>query len=63
MTIKLKEIRANRGITQVELAEMSGVTRQTIHRIENDKCKEVGVKTLLMLCDALKCSISDLICP
>ena len=63
MTIMLKQIRRDRGFTQDELAKASGVTRQTIIRIENERCKEIGVKTLLMLCDALKCSISDLICP
>lgn len=63
MTIMLKQIRRDRGLTQDELAKASGVTRQTIIRIENERCKEIGVKTLLMLCDALKCSISDLICP
>lgn len=63
MQIKLEDIRTNRGMTQAELAEASGVTRQTISRIENERCKEIGVKTLLMLCDALNCSITDLICP
>ena len=63
MTIKLKQIRRDRGMTQDELAKASGVTRQTIIRIENERCKEVGVKTLLLLCDALRCSISDLLCP
>ena len=63
MTIRLKQIRRDRGMTQDELAKASGVTRQTIIRIENERCKEIGVKTLLMLCDALNCSITDLICP
>lgn len=63
MTIKLKEIRKDRKLTQEELAKVSGVTRQTIIRIEKEQCKEVTVKTLLLLSDALKCSISDLLCP
>lgn len=63
MTIKLKQIRKDRKMTQEELAQVSGVTRQTIIRIEKEQCKEVTVKTLLLLSDALKCSISDLLCP
>lgn len=63
MTIKLKEIRKDRGFTQEDLAKLSGVTRQTIIRIEKEQCKEISVKTLLTLCDALRCSISDLLCP
>ena len=63
MTIKLKQIRKDRKLTQEELAQVSGVTRQTISRIEREQWKEGTVKTLLLLCDALKCSINDLLCP
>lgn len=63
MTIKLKELRTDRKLTQAELSDLSGVTRQTIIRIEKGQCKEVTVNTILSLCDALKCSANDLLCP
>ena len=62
MTINLKQIRKDRGITQEDLAKSSGVTRQTINKIESERCESISTKTLLKLCDALKCSITDLIC-
>jgi putative transcriptional regulator len=33
---RLKEIRANLGITQAELAELTGVSRKTINTVENE---------------------------
>jgi putative transcriptional regulator len=32
---RLKELRAQRGITQAELAELVGVTRKTVNTVEN----------------------------
>lgn len=37
MENKLRVLRAMRDITQEDLARRLGVTRQTIHAIENDK--------------------------
>ena len=33
----IRELRKERGLTQVELAEYSGVTFSTINKIENEK--------------------------
>lgn len=37
MKNKIKELRKNKKISQAELANLCGVTRQTINAIENDK--------------------------
>lgn len=63
MTVRLKQIRKEKGLSQEELAKLSGVTRQTIIRIERNECKEMRVSTLLLLCKALKCDVADFLCP
>lgn len=60
---KLKEIRKDKGITQVLLAEKSGISRQTIHRLENGEDKVATTKTLKALADALGVHVSDFFLP
>lgn len=35
METKIRQFRQNKGITQQELADLAGVTRQTINALEN----------------------------
>lgn len=62
MGYRVKEIREERNMTQEELERISGVSRQTISAIENDKVKagEVKVGTLLALAAALQTTIDNL---
>lgn len=62
MGYRVKEIREQQNMTQEELERLSGVSRQTISAIENDKVKagEVKVGTLLALASALKTTIDNL---
>jgi len=56
---KLKERRAELGLTQAELAEMVGVTRKTVNTIEN----QVFVPSTILalkLARALKMPVEDL---
>ncbi len=46
MMIKLREIRAQLGITQEELAKKVGVSRQTINYIERGKYKPTVILAL-----------------
>lgn len=62
MGYKVKEFREQKNMTQEELERRSGVSRQTISAIENDKVKagDVKVGTLLALASALETTIDNL---
>ena len=62
MGYRVKEFRERKNMTQEELERRSGVSRQTISAIENNKVKEEEVKvgTLLALASALETTIDAL---
>lgn len=55
--LKLKEVREYRKLSQTELAERMGITRQALNRLEvraaQGDLKNVGLDTLDKLCEAL----------
>ena len=56
---KLKEIRAEKSLSQSELAEMVGVSRNTISSIETGQFSPTA-KLALILCIALDKKFEDL---
>lgn len=60
MGYRVKEIREERKMTQEQLEEKSGISRQTISAIENNRVKNVSAGTLIALATALGTSIDDL---
>ena len=62
MGFRVKEIREEKKMTQEELERRSGVSRQTISAIENDKIQpgDAKVGTLLAIASALDTTIDDL---
>ena len=62
MGFRVREFREQRNMSQEELERRSGVSRQTISAIENDKVKaeDVKVGTLLALASALETTIDNL---
>ena len=54
---KIREIRIENGMTQVELAEASGVSRATIIGLESGKITNVYTDTLRHIADALGVTI------
>ena len=60
MTYKIKELREKRKLSQAELAELSGVSRPTIIRLENNDDVVVNSKTLEKIASALNFSIRNL---
>lgn len=56
---KLKEIRTERGLSQKELADMVGVSRNTISSLETGQY-EPTAKLALILCVALDMKFEEL---
>lgn len=54
---KIKAIRERKKITQEELAERSGISRQTISGIESGKITSVTTSTLESIAKALSVSV------
>jgi DNA-binding XRE family transcriptional regulator len=57
---QLMALRAERGLSQARLAELAGVDRKTINRIENGHFSP-SLDTITRLCVVLKCRLSDLV--
>lgn len=57
---KLKKCRIDREMTQEELAQRSGVSRQTISSIENDGAAAATTKTLAKIAAALGTTVGEL---
>ena len=56
---RLKEARADRGLSQAELAKLGGVSRNTISSIETGQFSPTA-KLALVLCTALDKRLEDL---
>jgi transcriptional regulator with XRE-family HTH domain len=56
---EVRNLRKQRGWTQEDLAEMSGVGREHISRIENG-LREACLETIVQFAKAFKISVSDL---
>lgn len=61
MRYRLKEIRESKGLTQQELADKAGCSRQFVNMIENSDSLNVSSKKLLDIANALDVKIDDLI--
>jgi putative transcriptional regulator len=57
---QLMTLRAERGLSQARLAELAGVDRKTINRIENGHFSP-SLDTITRLSVVLKCRLSDLV--
>ena len=60
MENRVKELRKELGMTQEELANKSGVSRQTIISIENGNAENVLVGTLAAIATALGTTVSEI---
>ena len=60
MKMRIKEIREEKKMTQEELENKSGISRQTISAIENGKTKDVKSGTLIAIAEALGTTLDDI---
>lgn len=60
---KLKELRTEAGLTQAELAERMGTSKQYISQLETGlrDIKQIRTDTMMRLCDVLGCTPENLI--
>lgn len=49
----LREARKQRHLTQIELADMTGMSRATLSGIENGTVSEIGIRKIMALCSVL----------
>jgi len=58
---KLRQVMADRRMTNKRLAEILGVTPTSVSRLRGDKMPRLSDETLTNLCHALNCKPHDLI--
>ena len=57
---KLKEIRTERGISQEELVKLTGISRTTISKIENNEEANVNTRTMAKLAEVFGVKPSEI---
>jgi putative transcriptional regulator len=58
---RLDELLADRGMTLTRLSELVGVSLVNLSVLKNDRARAVRFSTLTAICDALDCSVGDLL--
>jgi len=58
--VKLKEVRLDAGLSQEELHQMTGISRDTISRMETGDRPNPHPRTLRKLAEALGVSVADI---
>ena len=61
INVRLAQLRALRGLTQQQLAERTGLRRDTISALERGKSRAIEFDTLARLCDALSAGAGDIL--
>jgi transcriptional regulator with XRE-family HTH domain len=57
---RLKELREERGISQEKLSEMSGISRTTLSKIENNEEVNVNTRTIARLAEVFGVNPSEI---
>lgn len=58
---RLDELLADRGMTLTRLSELVGVSLVNLSVLKNDRARAIRFSTLTAICDALDCSVGDLL--
>ncbi|MFZ4896507.1 helix-turn-helix domain-containing protein [Plantibacter sp. Mn2098] len=57
----LTELLAERGMTLTHLSELTGISVVNLSVLKNDRAKAVRFSTLLAICEALSCTVGDVL--
>ncbi|MEO8528986.1 MAG: helix-turn-helix transcriptional regulator [Pseudolysinimonas sp.] len=57
---RLDELLAERGMTLTRLSELVGVSLVNLSVLKNDRARAIRFSTLTAICDALGCTVGDL---
>jgi putative transcriptional regulator len=58
---RLDELLAERGMTLTELSSRVGVSIVNLSVLKNDRARAIRFTTLTVICDALACTVGDLL--
>jgi putative transcriptional regulator len=58
---RLDELLAERGMTLTRLSELVGVSLVNLSVLKNDRARAIRFSTLTAICDALECTVGDLL--
>lgn len=58
---RLDELLAERGMTLTRLSELVGVSLVNLSVLKNDRARAIRFSTLTAICDALGCSVGELL--
>lgn len=58
---KIKALRVSLNLTQEQLADLAGISKETVSKIEQGRCKNVGVETIKRISVILGTSIEELL--
>lgn len=58
---RLDELLEERGMTLTRLAELVGVSVVNLSILKNDRARAIRFSTLTAICDALECTVGDLL--
>jgi putative transcriptional regulator len=58
---RLDELLAERGMTLTRLSQLVGISLVNLSVLKNDRARAIRFATLTAICDALDCSVGDLL--
>jgi putative transcriptional regulator len=58
---RLDELLTERGMTLTRLSELVGISLVNLSVLKNDRARAIRFGTLTAICDALDCSVGDLL--
>lgn len=59
VSLRILELLKQKGISQYKLQQITGISRETIKSIMKGKTKGVNLKTILLISEGLKISVSE----